>query len=320
MLTEIVADASAYYLLGYTPTRTEDDGKFHKISVKVKRPGRGPQGPRGGATGRPTPREVTTAAERRRDASDARVSPTRSRRWSRRRRAAWQTSGSASRPGRTARPRLLVTWEPPAACAGRWRAQPVTTLDVERVVPDGKAIGSPAEAVASATGAQAEDAVAAIDVAPGETTLRFTARAKDEDARRSLDAERRRARRRPRVPLGLGSPVVRRARSPLEFRTHPPGHGRRADGVARVPPDRPRAGRRAVLRGAAREATVTVDLLNKGGPGPASACPRRAQSEGRMAVRTARWQPGAAARTCCRLTAQAGEDRVERLEAFEVVP
>jgi len=32
-------DASAYYVLGYTPTRTEDDGKYHKISVKVKRSG-----------------------------------------------------------------------------------------------------------------------------------------------------------------------------------------------------------------------------------------------------------------------------------------
>jgi VWFA-related protein len=32
-------DSSAYYVLGYTPTRAEDDGKYHKISVKVKRSG-----------------------------------------------------------------------------------------------------------------------------------------------------------------------------------------------------------------------------------------------------------------------------------------
>jgi hypothetical protein len=38
-LREVVADASAYYLIGYTPTRAEDDGKYHKISVKVKRSG-----------------------------------------------------------------------------------------------------------------------------------------------------------------------------------------------------------------------------------------------------------------------------------------
>ena len=39
-LTRVIADASAYYLVGYTPSRvTNNDGKFHKISVHVKRRG-----------------------------------------------------------------------------------------------------------------------------------------------------------------------------------------------------------------------------------------------------------------------------------------
>ncbi len=38
-LERSLVDTSAYYVLGYTPTRAEDDGKFHKISVKIKRPG-----------------------------------------------------------------------------------------------------------------------------------------------------------------------------------------------------------------------------------------------------------------------------------------
>ena len=38
-LTDVVADASAYYLLGYSPTRPRNDGKFHRISVKVRRSG-----------------------------------------------------------------------------------------------------------------------------------------------------------------------------------------------------------------------------------------------------------------------------------------
>jgi len=38
-LKEVIADASAYYLVGYAPTRQLSDGKFHKISVRVKRPG-----------------------------------------------------------------------------------------------------------------------------------------------------------------------------------------------------------------------------------------------------------------------------------------
>lgn len=38
-LKDVIADASAYYLIGYAPTRQLSDGKFHKISVKVKRSG-----------------------------------------------------------------------------------------------------------------------------------------------------------------------------------------------------------------------------------------------------------------------------------------
>lgn len=38
-LRQIVTDTSAYYLLGYTSTLSQPDGKFHKINVRVKRPG-----------------------------------------------------------------------------------------------------------------------------------------------------------------------------------------------------------------------------------------------------------------------------------------
>ncbi len=38
-LRQIVRDTSAYYLLGYTSTLSQPDGKFHKINVRVKRPG-----------------------------------------------------------------------------------------------------------------------------------------------------------------------------------------------------------------------------------------------------------------------------------------
>ena len=34
-----LADASAYYVLGYTPTRTASDGRFHRIEVRVTRSG-----------------------------------------------------------------------------------------------------------------------------------------------------------------------------------------------------------------------------------------------------------------------------------------
>ena len=38
-LGEIIGDASAYYLLGYAPSREFADGRFHRIDVKVKRKG-----------------------------------------------------------------------------------------------------------------------------------------------------------------------------------------------------------------------------------------------------------------------------------------
>ncbi len=38
-LKQIVSDSSAYYLLGYTSALPKPDGRFHKIEVKVKRPG-----------------------------------------------------------------------------------------------------------------------------------------------------------------------------------------------------------------------------------------------------------------------------------------
>lgn len=38
-LESVMADASAYYLVGYTPTRKSNDGKFHEIKVRVKRRG-----------------------------------------------------------------------------------------------------------------------------------------------------------------------------------------------------------------------------------------------------------------------------------------
>ena len=38
-LEGVIADASAYYLVGYTPTRRSNDGRFHEIKVRVKRRG-----------------------------------------------------------------------------------------------------------------------------------------------------------------------------------------------------------------------------------------------------------------------------------------
>jgi VWFA-related protein len=38
-LRQVVRDSSAYYLIGYNSSRTEADGKFHEIKVRLKQPG-----------------------------------------------------------------------------------------------------------------------------------------------------------------------------------------------------------------------------------------------------------------------------------------
>ena len=38
-LTQVFSDASAYYLIGYTPARERADGRFHRIDVRVTGPG-----------------------------------------------------------------------------------------------------------------------------------------------------------------------------------------------------------------------------------------------------------------------------------------
>ncbi len=60
-LKGVMADASAYYLLGYSPTRRDHDGKFHEIKVRVKRRGVRVTARRGYWA--PSEKEITAAAE-----------------------------------------------------------------------------------------------------------------------------------------------------------------------------------------------------------------------------------------------------------------
>src|SRR5688500_7443524 len=60
-LSSVMADASAYYLVGYTPTRRGNDGKFHEIKVRVKRRGVQVTARRGYWSA--SEKEITAAAE-----------------------------------------------------------------------------------------------------------------------------------------------------------------------------------------------------------------------------------------------------------------
>jgi VWFA-related protein len=60
-LKDVMSEASAYYLVGYAPTRRNNDGKFHEIKVRVKRRGANVNARRGYWAA--SEKEMTAAAE-----------------------------------------------------------------------------------------------------------------------------------------------------------------------------------------------------------------------------------------------------------------
>jgi VWFA-related protein len=66
-LTRIVRANSTYYVLGYYPATTPRDGRFHKIEVRVKRPGLRVSARKGYVSPRPPTREETQKQERERE-------------------------------------------------------------------------------------------------------------------------------------------------------------------------------------------------------------------------------------------------------------
>ena len=159
-------------------------------------------------------------------------------------------------------------------------------------MPDGNGRSAPSRPSRVRAGPACRAAWREFESDPGEITLRFTARGEDESTvdRWTLKVEVPNPR---QCALVLGSPVFRRARSPLEFRDHPPGRRHGAHGLADVPPDRPRAGRTGPASARRRrEPSSRLDLLNRAGQVLVS-LPAPAPRTGQDAVRTAGRQPRA---------------------------
>jgi VWFA-related protein len=213
-LTQIIGDASAYYLLGYTPLRDMADGKFHRIEVKVRRPGARVLARRGYWA--PTEEEMNPVVVAEApdpgltEALSELVEPLGGRAV-----AVWI---GASR-GSDALTRLTVTWEPTGPTA---RKRP-TRLIVERVAGPG-AGSEAAHAIASGHDPSAATS-ATFDVeADREIVLRLTAEAADGSVIDRWDQPLR-------VPaftgqtLALSTPRFLRARSAFEahaMREHDP--------------------------------------------------------------------------------------------------
>jgi VWFA-related protein len=161
-LDTVFKDASAYYLVGYTPTRESADGKFHKIDVEVKKPRvrvvarRGYWAPRSEELNAPAVEPLAPAVM---TALTNMVEPRTGRTveiW------VGYTRGDAATTN------VAVTWEPTTR-VGNGAA---TRVDIEQLRADGSVDG-PAQTVPRKD-AVTTPATARFQLAPGKNLLRFT--------------------------------------------------------------------------------------------------------------------------------------------------
>ena len=165
-LDEVIEDASAYYLVGYSPSRGEiADGKFHKIEVEVKKPRvrvtarRGYWSPKSSELNapavEPVKAEVMNALT---DLIEPKTGST-AEIW-----VGYTRSTAANTD-------VTVVWEP----TSRLGATSAARVDVERLRNDGSVDGAPQSMPRGAAGAGATPAsVARLSLPPGRTVLRFT--------------------------------------------------------------------------------------------------------------------------------------------------
>jgi VWFA-related protein len=206
-LTSVMADASAYYLVGYTPTRRTNDGKFHEIKVRVKRRGVQVTARRGYWSA--SEKELTAAAEA--AATPVNIGLTAalsSLSDSVNTRAVSIWTGFARADAE--RTRAMFTWEPnPIASADK-----PARLEIQPVDEAGKET-MPAQVIGGAPGEL--PLIARFDLAGGKQRLRFTVfTSSGELIDRWVTSQA--------VPdfskqlLVLATPKILRARNMIEFR------------------------------------------------------------------------------------------------------
>jgi VWFA-related protein len=210
-MKQIVSDSSAYYLLAYNSTQAPQDGKFHKIKVRVKRPGADVRSRKG--------YWALTAVETARVKGPRRPDPPA---------AVGKALSSISEPshdryvrtwvgttrGADGKAHVTFVWEPIPAPPGVQR-ETATSVALIAASPEGATYfrGDVAE---SASGASASNVVA-FDVPPGRLQLRVSVAG----AKGTLDSEDREI----VVPdltttaLALGTPRIYVARTARDFHT-----------------------------------------------------------------------------------------------------
>jgi VWFA-related protein len=303
-LDGVFADASAYYLIGYAPTRGEiADGKFHKIEVDVKRPRvrvvarRGYWSPKLSELTAPTVERVSAEVM---TALSGLVEP---------------KSGTTAdvwvgfSKGTEASTDVTIAWEP----VNRSGGPSPTRVDVERLNTDGSSHG-PIQQIPKGDPATGRG-MARFAMAPGTAILRFT----------SLDADNEVLDRWTQdvnvpelegVELALATPRFMLARSPFEFRAlqapdTPPSASRRLRKSDRLIVEI-----QAYARAEAPE--LSVDLLNQKGESLVT-LPVPAARSGKARVEVP-LQSLAPATYVLKITARTADKHAEHHSPFRIVP
>jgi VWFA-related protein len=132
-MKQIVTDSSAYYLLGYNSSQAPQDGKFHEIRVRVKRPGMQVRSRKGywaltaaEATVATAPKVGPPPAVNRALASIA--EPARGR---------FVRTWVGTAPGANGKTRVTLVWEPVPAAPGV-RRETATSVSLIAAAPDGE--------------------------------------------------------------------------------------------------------------------------------------------------------------------------------------
>ena len=162
-LSRVIRDASHHYLIGYAPTRELNDGKFHKLAVRVKRRGAKTVARKGYWS--PTAEEMTPVLRRELEpAVSGALTTLQSRQDDR---VAHVSTGFAPGPNGTVR--LTAMWRPVPGFKDR-----PERLRIEARSDAGVVLGTAEEALGP-TGS----GVVHVDVPPGALLVRFSVAAPD---------------------------------------------------------------------------------------------------------------------------------------------
>ena len=220
-MKQIVTDSSAYYLLGYNSTQAPQDGKFHEIKVRVKRPGTQVRARKGYWALTPADTARATAAVKPgpppavSKALSSISEPTRGR---------FVRTWVGTSRGADGKTKLTFVWEALPPTPGS-RRETVTGVSLVAASAEGETYyrgsvpasdaATPAPASAASPAAARQGAAVSFDVPPGRVQLRMSVQSGDA----ALDSDDREV----IVPdltantLAFGTPRLYVARTAREF-------------------------------------------------------------------------------------------------------